>query len=542
MRVMRLTSSRTWLRGLPARPSSESGFTMLLAIGVLTVTALLSAAVFEAVGGDVQLSRADLDGKRAYAAAQAGLQAYMFQLNSNATTSQWWETCANDTLAAATVPGSTTGVYYSYKPVNTCLATDPVGSLINTATGTLGMEFTGYSGAGCPTAGGQCQTRTIVASLRTLSPLSFLWYTIYETQDTSITGNNSGCDRMYYQNPAPPSACYIYWVTGDQMNGPMYTQDQYLVYPGNAPTFGRSRADDIASEADLARQGPLNSAADICAASNCYSDPNILGTADPSPDPKVDLPTDNSNLLSDATAHGVVLNGTTTLTINGTGTTATGETCTTSSASSCTAVSIPLGTKQIIYANNLPGCNTTGYTPDNVTYASFTYNNPTLGNTTAYGGPCGDVYIQGTYSTSFTIAAANDVVVTGNLENSTDTDGQTNPTGTATAGLVADQYVRVMHTSSGNPDRTIDAAILTLAHSFFVDNYDAGSGGLGSLTVHGAIAQKFRGIVGTVGGSGYLKDYNYDNRLQVVLPPYLFDLQATEWQVFRESVCRGSAC
>ena len=141
-----------------------------------------------------------------------------------------------------------------------------------------------------------------------------------------------------------------------------------------------------------------------------------------------------------------------------------------------------------------------------------------------------------------TLAAANDIIITGNLQNSTDTNGQTNPTGTATAGLVADQYVRVMHDASDNPDRTIDAAILTLAHSFFVDNYDKGAGGQGTLTVHGAIAQYFRGIVGTVGSTGYLKNYNYDNRLQVVLPPFLFDLQTTAWQVFRESVCKGSAC
>jgi Tfp pilus assembly protein PilX len=509
---------------------------MLLAIAVLTVTALLSAAVFEAVGGDVQLSRANLDGKRAYSAAQAGLQAYLFQLNSNATTSQWWETCSNDSLSATTVPGSTTQEYYSYRPVNTCVSTDPVGSLIDTASGTLGMEFTGYSGAGCPTAGGQCQTRTIVASLRTLSPLSFLWYTVYETQDTSITGANSGCNRMYNDTPAPPSSCYIYWVTGDQMNGPMYTQDQYLVYPGNAPTFGRSSADDIASEADVGSTALGQSAADICAGSNCYNDPNILGTADPSPTPTVKLPSDNSNLLSDATAHGVVLNGTTTLTISGT--TASGETCTTSSASSCTPVSIDLTAKQLIYTNNLSGCNTT-YAPTGLTYASLQ-----ISGNTYYYGKCGDIYVKGTYSTSLTLAAANDIVLTGNLENSTDPTGLTNPTGTATAGLVADEYVRVMHDATGNPDRTIDAAILTLAHSFFVDNYDVGTGGQGSLTVHGAIAQYFRGVVGTVGnpGTGYLKKYNYDNRLQLVLPPYLFDLQTTQWQVFRESVCQGSAC
>ena len=534
-------SSLIRLRGLRARLRSEAGFTMLLAIGVLAVTAMLSAAVFEAVGSDAQLSRADLDGKRAYAAAQAGLQAYLFQLNSHATTSQWWETCANDSQTAITVPGSSTGVYYSYQPVNTCLATDPVGSLINTATGTLGMKFTGYSGSGCPTAGGQCQTRTIVANLRTVSPLSFLWYTVYESKDSTLSGTN--CAQMYYNNASmiTNNNCTIYWVTGDQMNGPMYTQDQYLIYPNNSPTFGRSRADDIASEADVGSHSSSNSSSDICAGSNCYNDPNIVGTADPSPNPTVKLPSDNSSLLSDAQAHGVVLNGTTTLTISGTQ--AVGETCTAASASACTPVSIDLTQDPIIYATNLPGCNTT-YTPDNVSYSSFSYANPNIagGNVTAYYGTCGDIYVQGSYSTPMTLAAANDIVLTDNFENSTDTNGSTNPTGSATAGLVADQYVRVMHGNSSNPDRTIDAAILTLAHSFFVDNYDGGGSHQGTLTVHGAIAQYYRGVVGTVGASGYLKDYNYDNRLQVVLPPYLFDLQVTSWQVFRESLCQGTGC
>ena len=45
----------------------------------------------------------------------------------------------------------------------------------------------------------------------------------------------------------------------------------------------------------------------------------------------------------------------------------------------------------------------------------------------------------------------------------------------------------------------IDAAILALDHSFIVDNWDCGL--LGALTVKGAIAQKFRGPVGTYNSS-----------------------------------------
>ena len=84
-----------------ARLAVSDGFTMILTLGVLMVTMLLSAAVFLAVQSDASLSRADLNGKRAYAAAQSGMQAYLYSLNVNASNSHWWETCANDTVGSA---------------------------------------------------------------------------------------------------------------------------------------------------------------------------------------------------------------------------------------------------------------------------------------------------------------------------------------------------------------------------------------------------------------------------------------------------------
>jgi Tfp pilus assembly protein PilX len=501
-------------RWLSKRLRQEQGFTMIVALGVLTVTALLTAAVMLTVQGDAMLTRSDLNGKRAYSAAQAGLQAYLYALNNSSTISTWWQTCANDQAGQApgqpvAVPGSTTGVSYSYTPVRTCSTSDPVGTLIDNATGTMRMKFTGY--AGTPQV-----TRTIVASLRTLSPLDYLWYTVHETVDTSIQG--TGCATFYYTGSGPPSQCYIYWVTGDKMNGPMYTQDQLLIASGGSPVLGRGPQDVIAS------QVPTAGTNDICAFSNCQNDPNILGTRQPNVSPTVPLPTDNSNLLTDATKHGQVYSGTTTITLNGN--TANVWNCPNSSSSaSCTNTpALDLTANPIIYATGSCGSQ---YDPTSVSYP--------LNNTGHYFGTCGDVYVSGSYTTPLTIAAANDVIVSNNVTTSEDSNG--NPTGTATLGLVADYYVRVMHTCSANPARTIDGAILTLAHSFFVDNYNCGGSSLGQLTVHGAIAQYYRGVVGQINNSGYLKNYNYDDRLEVTLPPYLFDLQSTAWNVFRETLC-----
>jgi len=513
---------------LRRRLRAEGGFVMIIALGVLAVVSLLTAAVFLTVQSDTSLTRGDLDGKRAYASAQAGLQAYLFALNQHASDSTWWQNCSNDTVTGAAVPASTYGATYDYTPVpangaKACSKTSPVASLIDTPTGTLRMKFTGYSGntkLGNP-------TKTIVASLKTLSPLSFIWYTVHETEDTSI--NSDGCDTFYWQGRGPPDSCRISWVTGDRVNGPMYTRDQLLIAPGDAPVFGRGPQDPIDSEV------PSSDPKALCVSSQCYG--ASISNPVPNVTPQVPLPSDNANLATDAAnpSHGTSFTGATTLHI--TGSTATGYDCVT--ATTCNPVTIDLTQKQIMYAANAPGCDPK-YTPTGIDYTKSQVGG-TGPTRNMYWGACGDIYVYGSYNTPITIAAANDVIVTGSLTNVTDTDGQTAPTGPATAGLVANEYVRVWHDCSGNPPVTIDAAILTLQHSFFVDNYNCGGSRLGTLTVHGAIAQFYRGIVGQIGNSGYLKNYNYDDRLALILPPYLFDLQSTEWKVFRETLCSPTA-
>ena len=58
---------------------------------------------------------------------------------------------------------------------------------------------------------------------------------------------------------------------------------------------------------------------------------------------------------------------------------------------------------------------------------------------------------------------------------------------------------------------------------------------LETLTVNGAIAQKYRGAVGTSGGTGFNKDYNYDDRLRYRSPPYFLEPIAASWHVIRSN-------
>ena len=502
------------------RFASEDGFTMLIAIEVLAVTLLLSMAMFAAVQGDSRLNQNTLDSQRAYDAASAGANAYLYQLNQNPN---YWATCSNDVQAETPVPGSNTGEQYSYTyvPANgatSCTGTPPTASMVDNSTASLRMEFTGYSGT--PQV-----SRTIVASFRKASPLDFLWYTVYEALDKSISGY-SGCG-VFLRN-GRSSNCNINWVTGDVINGPMYTQDQFLV--DGSPTFGRNANDKIESAA------PGTSPADICAnnASGTIQEDDcgsavFNGTAVPNA-PTISPPSNNTELLSDAQAYGMTYTGVTTITLNGTS--ATVVNC----PSSCTTTTVNLTQYPVIYVSNGANCTPYAYSPFNVTYSTS--------------GCTGDVYVSGNYTTPLTIGAANNIIVDGNI--TTSSSGPSTLTGNAVLGLIANAFIRVMHgvtypdgTCDGNSNNvssqtfsnmTIDAAMLAIQHSFIVDNFSCGAS-LGSLTVNGAIAQYFRGAVGTTASTGYLKNYTYDDRLAVLSPPYLFDISTADWQLSRETLC-----
>jgi hypothetical protein len=115
---------------------------------------------------------------------------------------------------------------------------------------------------------------------------------------------------------------------------------------------------------------------------------------------------------------------------------------------------------------------------------------------------------------ALTYPAANKVLVSG--EPTRDTHDA--------LGLIAANSVEVTTTSSVE----IDAAILALGDSFYVNNWFGGSS-YGTLSVFGSIAQNFRGPVGQSGGVGYVKDYNYDTSLQTLFPPFFIPPNGATW-------------
>jgi hypothetical protein len=158
---------------------------------------------------------------------------------------------------------------------------------------------------------------------------------------------------------------------------------------------------------------------------------------------------------------------------------------------------------------------------------------------------CGNVYVQGNYSQSLTIAGENNVIINGEvLPTSLVGKAGGKPSGTTVLGLIASNYVRVYHPCSGSSNGTgslknpwIYAAILATSHSWVVDNPSCGNN-LGELNVFGAIGQNYRGVVG-VGGSGYIKNYEYDERLATDEPPYFLAPLKAGWKVIRETAPRA---
>lgn len=148
----------------------------------------------------------------------------------------------------------------------------------------------------------------------------------------------------------------------------------------------------------------------------------------------------------------------------------------------------------------------------------------------AYNCRNGDLYVLGKYTTQTTAASDDYVYIIGDLK--------ADDLGSDILGLVGNNAVLVWNpvnssgasllyddnTTTVDKDRDIHAALLSVGHTFQVQNYDV-SPNRGTLTVIGSIAQKFRGPVATSSGnggiaSGYAKNYKYDALLATVSPPY----------------------
>ncbi len=516
---------RTRLRALA---TAEGGYTLIAVLGATFLVTLLVTAALAATNDDQRLISLDLEQKRAYAAAQAGVADYTYHLNND---SGYWTRCTNvptpnavnqqtSTANRRPVPGSTDGSTYAIQLLpasgqSTCDINNPTQSMLESSgsnIGTFRIRSIGYNGT---------EKQSIVATFKQATFLDYVYFTQLETSDpvtygfanpsAALTGAYSQCTKFRRDgredSPIPGTSnrfCdQIVFVGGDQIDGPLHTNDDLAVC--GTPSFGRNAADVTEVSAPPRGWDPGN---------NCSGTPDFNGPFATNA-PVLTPPTTNGSLKTFA-GPTYTYTGQTSITLSGN----------TMSINGGAYIAVP--SSGVVYVEN--GTCTSSYSPFTATYPASS--------------GCGNaiVHSNGTYSGQLTIAAENDVII--------DDDIKRSSSSADLLGLVANNFIRVKHaypnqtakgqcgSSNGetrNPNLNIDAALLAIDHSFIVDHYDCGSS-LGTLTVNGAIAQKFRGAVGTTGGTGYIKDYNYDDRLRYQEPPHFFDPVQSAWHVQRETL------
>lgn len=561
---------------------------MIIVIGVMFVTSLLLVAAFTSTRSDIHLTSADASQKKAYYAAQAGIEDYEYHLTqdgnylsyctepptANPALNQYYKEGTTTPIPAselktAEVPESEETYAIQLLPAESAPVNDEKcdrNKLVETmleeqgsATGTFRIESTGFF---------QGKQRSVVATFRNANFVSYVWYSKYETFDPSKYGTplRTQCEAFYGKRPGESQCQNNYFISGESVNGPMHTEDHVGIC--GAPVFGRTSTDRIefGSAGFTGDEGYSVEEDHGCGAG---ANPTFLGNHIPPNEVKSLEPPPGDEELLHIVEPAYKYPGKVELILNGSTMTVRDE--------------YKENAKKEIEYNEI---NNVAFPPNGVIYVtggcSKAYS--PFGPTPSYREDlsCGNVYVHGEYTSSLTIAAQNDVVINGNLLSSP-RSGET-PTSNALLGLIANNFVRVYHpvastytvsgTSCNGKDKylgshiceytnnssscdapnlskaegqfenpTIDAAILALKHAFVVDNYDCGTATLGHLNVYGAIAGLFsNGLTGEFNGStgviehGYPYNANYDNRLQIEEPPHFLNPIQADWYIQRETL------
>lgn len=579
---------------LRRRAGDEEGVVLVTVLLITFVLFLLVAGTLAYAIGSQSISRRDQDWNAALTAAEAGFDDYLYRLNQNdqyylyGATAPVFDCGSANQPALSTppdgntafsswtaVPGSTTGATFQYRIDTSCLATY----------GAINVWSSGKSGT---------TVRTIMATFRRRAFIDYLYFTDYETKDPASydstdyytpTDAQTHCAMHYYEGRS--SHCTdINFVTGDVVNGPLHSNDAILIC--GSPTFNGNVSTSWQGSGSPVRRWRAGS---------CTNNPSFSRAGDPKyADPLTMPPSDLSvKTQADATLGGTgcLFTGPTSITLNAAGTMTVVSPFTKSGAApnNCAGgtlaspVTEALPTNGVIYVQNVPSTSTDpNYAASCITSTQLSAGSststatvqhplgyPEKNDITTYGCMSGDVFLKGTLKGRLTIAADNNIDIVGNVTYQSGTGGSD------LLGLVANNYVEIYHpvdlqtsstsqswcdgsyieypNNSGNyycnlklpggttalENPTVYAGILAVNHSFRVQNYPYGQDNpLGSINVIGAIAQRYRGIVGLMGTSGYLKNYSYDQRLKYQSPPYFLNPVLAAWQIATWIECKGT--
>jgi hypothetical protein len=553
-------SPRRWPRQSP----DEAGMAMIIAVLVILLLTLIPLTMFFEAVQQLPLARHDQDHESALHAAEAGVEDYINHLNAN-----------NNYWSLGNAPGDGNQAFTTWVPVPGPSTTESFRYSVDaTTTLSKGVIYVTSSGRSCAGTSSTCANgvvRTVKVGLRKSGFLDYLYLTDYELQDPALSGDPASCLLHAWQKntstggygPDTSQCSLIYMTNSAVFNGPVHTNDAFYVCGNptfNGPvtaTYNNPVNTSVAGVTSFAGTGPyLNP-------SNCGNSPNFsrnvravapfcpisgsptTANCDPVGEtnfglPNAQLPTVKTAAANAGTAGGCLFTGPTTIALHYTANVGTMDV--TSKGSKSLNTSSCMTASQLTTLKSGSTVPNLALPPNGVIYVENTPSNTTDPNYSSCSGTAcnGDVNvansaINGGLAGQLTIASDNNIVVTGNLTY------HQYPGGSDVLGLIASQNVAIYHpiddrgnnATGTNTNVTVDAAILSLTHSFYVQNWSQGAL-LGTLTVNGSISQEFRGPVGTFSGqsasTGYAKAYTYDSRLTYLTPPYFLTPVASAWR------------
>ncbi|MBU1589495.1 MAG: hypothetical protein KKH51_16345 [Actinobacteria bacterium] len=556
------------LRQLQHDRDRDRGVALIIVIGTGMLMLALVATALTIAGNGLRKTDTDQDTNGALDAAYAGVEEYQSRLatdnsyftygnkdapfsvltgSTKLTLPTGTATNAAFGIGAsgtwATVPGSSPVASYRYEVDNSHY----------TADGSIRIRVTGRVGT---------VTRSIVADLKQSGFIDYLYFTDYEVQDPDLTGKTQCAVHIWEGRPSSCSS--IQFTTTDVITGPVHSNDTLTV-------CGSTFKGKVTSSS--------TSTPNVITPSGCTKGKYPTGQTAPFLQPLVTMPPTNAQLKketrndltsSEVPLPGCLYTGPTVITFTSDGKmnvkspwtikTQISETSGIASAApamcgtpgtgtnglgSTAGATIDVVASNVIYIQNVPTLSSdpnyrsgtpsgfscvnsnAGWTFGSTQFPVSNEITPDGSSATkpAYGCKNGDVFVKGTFKGAATIGAENYIYVTGDLvyaDSAKDILGLVgnnavwvwNPM--KTVGNFFSSTTKPLLTDSG---RTINAAILSVAHTFQVQNYDQGGDARGTLTVKGSIAQTYRGPVGLVGGSGYTKAYSYDTRFAYLAPP-----------------------
>jgi hypothetical protein len=572
------------------RRSGDAGLALPTVFGLALVMLIMVTASLTVANSGTTQANNDKDWDAALWSAYAGVEEYQSRLANDSTyvlygnkDAKFSKDTGSTTLVAppktnpafgfsnswATVPGSDGTALYRYEVDNSKYQ----------SSGVLRLRSPGMVGS---------SVRTIVANLKQSGFINFLYFTDKEVQDPQFTGKDY-CDAYAYGDNARPvgsgsNQCQIIQFgrsdAADVFDGPVHSNDK--LYVCNAKF---NRGVESASKDDLYQmvcsgtpKPSVKIGSNIPIPPTNTSDRATTFTNATRPGCLYTGPTTITFFMSGSVAKMNIVSPWTIQTNPNPGET------TGTSYSYCGNVNdmhtaagstVDALDTNLMYVQDVPdksSNNVNGWTVG--TYPNWSGGNKFTCNGTpsidgwkfgssqypvsnevtplgaasdalAYGCRKGDAYVSGTYGSATTISAENYIYVTGDIKRDDPANDMLGLVGNNA--IVVYSPVRCSGSTtlksdgsgcSGSGsfqtllasgyDRTIEAAILSVQHTFIVQNYSRVT--RGTLYVTGSIAQKFRGPVGQ-GTLGYIKNYGYDARFLSTAPPKFLTPTSTTYGV-----------